>query len=273
MNATSSTNDSRADGRPVVELVGVSKRYGQLDVLVDFDLALHAGEVVGLVGDNGAGKSTVVKIISGYTRATSGSLLVNGEEVSFSSPRAARAAGIETVYQDLAIVDELSLWRNFFLGRELHAGIPGVRLLRRREMRRICEEQLDAVGLVSLISAEQRANSLSGGERQSLAITRATYFEALLLILDEPVAALSVRETRRVLGMIETARDKGLAVLYIDHNMEHVQPVADRVLLIEHGKISRTIQRGEATVGELADLVAESGARRDRLTDDTAGET
>ena len=246
--------------KAVVELEGISQRFGRVTVLRDVNIGLWPGEVVGLVGDNGAGKSTLVKIISGYTRPTSGTMRVRGEHVTFRSPREARAAGIETVYQDLAIIDDLSLWRNFFLGRELSLGPSVLRVLRRGEMRRICAENLSELGLASVRSPDQLAKTMSGGERQSLAIGRATYFESVLLILDEPVAALSVRETRRVLNMIEMAKSRGLAVLYIDHNMAHVQPVADRIIVIEHGQIAQVIKRGEATVGELSDLVAQSGA-------------
>lgn len=255
---------SPRDTSPVVELDGISQRFGRLTVLSDVSMSLFPGEVVGLVGDNGAGKSTVVKIISGYIRPTSGAMKVLGREVGFRSPREARAAGIETVYQDLAIIDDLSLWRNFFLGRELSLRAGGIRILRRGRMRDICAEHVRQVGVVSVRSPDQPAKTLSGGERQSLAISRATYFESILLILDEPVAALSVRETRRVLEMIEIAKTRGLSVLYIDHNMSHVQPVADRIMVIERGTIARIINRGEASVGELSNIVAGSGARHHR---------
>ena len=251
-----------SDREPVVELIGVDKNYGSVKVLDDFNLCLYPGEVVGLIGDNGAGKSTVVKIISGYEQSSRGQVLILGRSVKLRSPRKARELGIETVYQDLAIVDDLTIWRNFFLGRELRWGISRLKLLRRKEMKRICQDELVEIGLVSLKSVDQVASTLSGGERQSLAITRATYFELKLLILDEPVAALSVRETRRVLEMIEAAKSRGLAVLYIDHNMSHVQPVADRVILMEHGKVHRTISRGEFSVSQLSDLLAESGTSR-----------
>ncbi len=251
-----------SDQEPVVELIGIGKNYGSVKVLDDFNLCLYPGEVVGLIGDNGAGKSTVVKIISGYEQSSRGQVLILGRLVKLRSPRKARELGIETVYQDLAIVDDLTIWRNFFLGRELRWGISRLKLMRRKEMKRICRDELVELGLVSLKSVDQVASTLSGGERQSLAITRATYFELKLLILDEPVAALSVRETRRVLEMIEAAKRRGLAVLYIDHNMSHVQPVADRIILMEHGKVDRTISRGEFSVSQLSDLLAESGTSR-----------
>ena len=157
---------------PVVELVGVTRRFGKNYAVRDASLAIHPGEVVGLVGDNGAGKSTIVKMISGYIEPTAGTIKVMGRPVRFGSPREARAAGIETVYQDLAIVDDMALWRNFFLGKELHRRTAGVRWLRVREMVETCDRHLREVGLTSVESSRQTASTLSGGERQSLAISR-----------------------------------------------------------------------------------------------------
>lgn len=251
-------------GPAVVELEGVSRRYGKVLAVRDFDLTVHAGEVVGLVGDNGAGKSTVVKMISGYVSPTSGTIKLMGEPVRFGSPKDARAAGIETVYQDLAIVDDMALWRNFFLGKEIYRKVFGIRVLQVREMARICGRHLDEVGLTSVASPFQTATTLSGGERQSLAISRSVYFESRVLLLDEPVAALSVRETRRVFKAIEEAKQQGLAVLYIDHNMDHVAPVADRIAIMHRGGLSRIVGRDELTAAELAEEVAASGLVGDR---------
>lgn len=244
---------------PVVELDNVSRRYGKVQAVRDLSLTIHSGEVVGLVGDNGAGKSTVVKLISGYVSPSSGSIKVMGKQVHFSSPKEARSAGIETVYQDLAIVNDMSLWRNFFLGQEISRRILGVRFLDTDKMARICSEHLDDIGLQSVQSSNQTAVTLSGGERQSLAISRAIYFESRMLLLDEPVAALSVRETRRVFDAIEQAKGKGLGVLYIDHNMDHVLPVADRIAIMHRGGISRIVNRDELSAAELEEAVARSG--------------
>lgn len=244
---------------PVVELDNVSRRYGKSYAVRDVSLSISAGEVVGLVGDNGAGKSTVVKMISGYIAPTAGVIKVLGQPMRFRSPKEARAAGVETVYQDLAIVDDMSLWRNFFLGQELHRRLLGIRLLRVKEMVSTCDRHLREVGLTSVESSKQSASTLSGGERQSLAISRAIHFESRLLLLDEPLAALSVRETRRVLNAIERAKERKLGVLYIDHNMDHVLPAADRIAIMHRGAISRIVSRGDVTAGELADAVAESG--------------
>ena len=245
--------------RPNVQLKNISRRFGKIEVLRDISFSLRRGEVVGLVGDNGAGKSTLVKIISGYLRPTSGKMEVRGQEIQFSSPRHSRKLGIETVYQDLAIIGQLSLWRNFFLGKEKKKKIFGISVLDRNAMKKTCLEQLRSFGLKSVNSANQSAENLSGGERQTLAIARAVYFESRLLILDEPVAALSVRETRKVMEMIQLAKSQKIAILYIDHNMNHVVPVADRIAVVEHGEIKRVVRRGEMTANELSDLVAQSG--------------
>ena len=242
--------------QPVVELTEISKSYGEVQVLKNVTLSLGAGEVVALVGDNGAGKSTLVKIVSGYLRPTSGRLEVEGRDVRFDSPREARRCGIETVYQDLAIIGQLSLWRNFFLGQEMRGKSLGINVLDRSAMRRICLERVRDFGLVSVRSPDQRADSLSGGERQTLAIARAVHFESRLLILDEPVASLSVREVRRVHDTIDRARKRGLAILYIDHNMNHVVPVADRIAVLERGRLKTVVHRGEVSAADLADLLA-----------------
>ena len=241
---------------PVVELLEISKTYGEVEVLGNVTLSLGAGEVVALIGDNGAGKSTLVKIVSGYLKPTSGRMKVGGLEIRFESPREARRRGIETVYQDLAIIGQLSLWRNFFLGQELRRKSRGVRVLNRSAMRRICLERLQDFGLESVHSPDQPAASLSGGERQTLAIARAVHFDSRLLILDEPVASLSVREVRRVHETIAQARKRGLAILYIDHNMNHVVPVADRIAVLERGRLKTVVKSGDVSAADLADLLA-----------------
>jgi simple sugar transport system ATP-binding protein len=248
-------------GEPVFELRSVSHAYGRNKVIFDVNLSVWPGEVVGLVGDNGAGKSTLLKILAGYQSPTSGALCVMGRDVRFSTPAEARSLGIEAVYQDLAIVDQLSLWRNFFLGKELLRAIGPLKVLDRGRMRAEAEAALRELGLTRIRSAEEPVSALSGGERQSVAIMRAMHFGAKLLLLDEPTAALSVRETRNVLNSIGRARAHGLGVLYVDHNLSHVLPVADRIVLLELGQVVRIIDRGEVTVEELQDLVTAGGRR------------
>ena len=254
--------DVHRSEEPIFEVRAVSHRYGRSQVIFNVDLAVWAGEVVGLVGDNGAGKSTLLKIFAGYQRPSDGTLRFAGHEVSFRSPADARRLGIEAVYQDLAIVDQLSLWRNFFLGKEELRSFGVIRILDRRRMELECAAALSELGLTRIGSVEAWAEALSGGERQSVAITRAMHFGARVLLLDEPTAALSVRETRNVLDSIRSARDHGLGILYIDHNMSHVLPVADRIVVLEHGRIVQVIDRGKIGVEELQDLVARRGPGR-----------
>jgi simple sugar transport system ATP-binding protein len=248
---------------PIFELRSISHSYGRNKVIFDVSLSVWPGEVVALVGDNGAGKSTLLKIFAGYQQPTSGTLRFMGRNVRFKTPADARAMGIEAVYQDLAMVDQLSLWRNFFLGKEIVRRIGPLRLLKRREMRQHAEAAIAELGLTRVRSAEQPVWTLSGGERQSVAITRAMHFGAKLLLLDEPTAALSVRETRNVFKSIGRAREHGLGVLYIDHNMAHVLPVADRIVLLELGRVVRVIDRGEVSVEELQGLIARRTERLD----------
>jgi simple sugar transport system ATP-binding protein len=262
-NRTVTTDDSLASvettasaATSLVELDGIWKYYGSTPAVRDVNLTVNPGEVVGLVGDNGSGKSTLVKIIMGYHRPTRGTVKLFGNEVAMHSPAQARALGIEAVYQDLALIDDLSLWRNFFLGREIRSPVFEGNRLNRSQMRVICRSKLEELGLVHIRSADEPASVLSGGEKQSLAITRAVHFGARLLILDEPTAALSVRETRSVLSVITSARDRGLGVIYIDHNMEHVTPVADRIAFLEHGHIIETFSLGETSTEQLREMIA-----------------
>lgn len=250
------THEIDRSREPVFELRGVSHSYGRNKVIFDVNLSVWPGEVVALVGDNGAGKSTLLKIFAGYQQPTAGTLRFMGHDVRFKTPADARAIGIEAVYQDLAIVDQLSLWRNFFLGKEIVRKVGPLRILERGAMRREAEKAIAELGLTRIRSADEPVWSMSGGERQSVAITRAMHFGAKLLLLDEPTAALSVRETRNVLQNIGQARTQQLGILYIDHNMSHVLPVADRIVLLELGRVVRVIDRGEVSVEELQELVA-----------------
>jgi len=264
-SALHATLDHHVDrgGEPVFELRRISHSYGRSRVIFDVDLAVWPGEVVALVGDNGAGKSTLLRIIAGYQQPTAGTLRFTGRDVRFRTPAEARAVGIEAVYQDLAIIDQLSLWRNFFLGKELLRRLGPLRILDRRQMRREAGAAVAELGLTRIRSVDEPVLTLSGGERQSVAITRAMHFGAKVLLLDEPTAALSVRETRNVLHSIGRARAHGLGVLYIDHNMSHVLPVADRIVLLELGRVVRVIDRGEVSIEELQDLIAARAQRDD----------
>jgi simple sugar transport system ATP-binding protein len=240
---------------PLIQLVDVCMDFGPLRALDTVNLHVNAGEVVGLLGDNGAGKSTLLKVITGYHQPTSGEVIVFGKKTRLASPKIARELGIETVYQDLALIDELSIWRNFFLGEELYRRFGPVRFMQRKEMRRIAEAELAQIGIRRVQSAEQRVLGMSGGERQSLAIIRAIYFGARVLLLDEPTAALSVRETQRVFTAVRAARDAGHGVLYIDHNIGHTFSVVDRVVLIERGRVAADLRREDTSVEEVVEIL------------------
>jgi simple sugar transport system ATP-binding protein len=247
--------NSNNSGAPLIELLDVTVDFGSLRALDHVNLHVNAGEVVGLLGDNGAGKSTLLKIMTGYYHPTSGKVRVFGKDTKLASPAVARQLGIEPVYQDLALIDELSIWRNFFLGEELLRQFGPLRLMRRRKMAEVAKSELEAIGIRRVHSASQRVLGLSGGERQSLAIIRAVYFGAKLLLLDEPTAALSVRETARVFAAVRAAQASGHGVLYIDHNISHTYSVVDRVVLIERGRVAGEMRREDTSVEELVRIL------------------
>lgn len=241
-------------GTPIVCMEGIVKRFGTITALdgVDFDVYSH--EVVGLLGDNGAGKSTLIKCLTGVHTPEEGQIAFEGRPVRISSPREARALGIECCYQDLALVNQMSIVRNFYLGRELVRRIGPLHWLDIREMNRQTCEALRDIGIV-IRSPSEKVGSLSSGERQSIAIGRAKHFGAKLLILDEPTSALSVAETRKVLAYTQAAKERGLGVIFITHNVHHVYQVADRFAILRHGKLVGTYGKSEVTEEDIADLI------------------
>jgi simple sugar transport system ATP-binding protein len=239
---------------PVVRMEKIVKRFGTITALNGVDFTVHKGEVAGLLGDNGAGKSTLIKCLTGVYTPTDGQIYFEGEAVQIPSPQVARALGIETCYQDLALVNQMSITRNFYLGRELVRRIGPVHWLDVREMNRQAREALRHIG-IHIRSPNERVGKLSGGERQSIAIGRARYFGAKLLILDEPTSALSVGETRKVLSYTQAAKERGLGVIFITHNVSHVYQAADRFTIIRHGDLVGTYTKDEVTEKDIADLI------------------
>jgi simple sugar transport system ATP-binding protein len=239
---------------PVVQMEQIVKRFGTITALDGVDFTVNQREVVGLLGDNGAGKSTLIKVLTGVYSPTSGKIYFEGKLVNIPSPREARALGIETCYQDLALVPLMSITRNFFLGRELTLGLGPVQWLDMREMDRQSREALRDIG-IHIRSPREKVGKLSGGERQSIAIGRARYFGARLLILDEPTSALSVGETSKVLTYTLNAKERGLSVIFITHNVGHVYQVADRFTVIRRGTVVGTYTRDEVTEKDIADLI------------------
>jgi simple sugar transport system ATP-binding protein len=252
-----------AAGTAVIEVKDIGKRYGNIIALSDVSTSVRAGEVTCVLGDNGAGKSTFIKILAGAHEHTDGELLIDGNATTLSSPRAALELGIATVYQDLAVVPLMPVWRNFFLGSEISKGVGPFRKLDVAEMKRIAKEELAAMG-IDLRDVEQPIGTLSGGERQCVAIARAVYFGARVLILDEPTAALGVKQSGVVLKYIAKARDRGLGVVFITHNPHHAYPVGDRFMLLRRGKSMGDFPKSEMTLEELTAMMA-GGAELESL--------
>ena len=224
---------------PILKARGLTKRYGKVTALNNCDFELYPGEILAVIGDNGAGKSTLIKAISGAVVPDEGQIWLDGQEVAFKTPIEARAAGIETVYQTLAMSPALSIADNMFMGRELRApGIMGslFRKLDRPKMEKFAREKLNELGLMTIQNINQAVETLSGGQRQGVAVARAAAFGSKVVILDEPTAALGVKESRRVLELIRDVRSRGIPIILISHNMPHVFEVADRIHIHRLGR-------------------------------------
>ncbi|MFH9859176.1 ATP-binding cassette domain-containing protein [Streptomyces sp. NPDC017202] len=241
--------------RPLVELRNAGKSYGNIRALHGVHLTVRPGEVACVLGDNGAGKSTLIKIVSGLHQHTEGEFLVDGEPVRFTTPREALDRGIATVYQDLATVPLMPVWRNFFLGSEITKGPWPVRRLDIETMKRTADEELRNMGIV-LDDLEQPIGTLSGGQRQCVAIARAVHFGARVLILDEPTAALGVKQSGVVLKYIAAARDRGLGVIFITHNPHHAYMVGDHFSVLRLGTMELSASRDQVSLEELTHHMA-----------------
>ncbi|MEI5097685.1 ATP-binding cassette domain-containing protein [Streptomyces sp. PmtG] len=252
-----------ADRAPLVELQGVSKYYGNIRALEGVSLEVHAGEISCVLGDNGAGKSTLIKIIAGLHQHDAGTFSIEGEETRLSSPREALDRGIATVYQDLAVVPLMPVWRNFFLGSEPTKGKGPLKRLDVERMRAATHAELLRMG-IDLRDVDQPIGTLSGGERQCVAIARAVYFGAKVLVLDEPTAALGVKQSGVVLKYVAAARDAGLGVVLITHNPHHAYLVGDRFVLLKRGAMAGSHARAEITLDELTRQMA-GGSELDDL--------
>ncbi|WJV45370.1 ATP-binding cassette domain-containing protein [Streptomyces flavofungini] len=261
--AVSKQDTAPADRTPLVELDAVSKYYGNIRALEGVSLEVHAGEISCVLGDNGAGKSTLIKIIAGLHQHDAGTLTIEGEETKLASPREALDRGIATVYQDLAVVPLMPVWRNFFLGSEPTKGTGPFKRLDVDFMRRTTHAELLRMG-IDLRDVDQPIGTLSGGERQCVAIARAVYFGAKVLVLDEPTAALGVKQSGVVLKYVAAARDAGLGVVLITHNPHHAYLVGNRFVLLKRGAMSGSHTRAEITLDELTRQMA-GGSELDDL--------
>jgi simple sugar transport system ATP-binding protein len=235
----------------ILRVEHISKRYGAVTALTDVSLRLERGEVLGLIGDNGAGKSTLIKIICGFQQPTSGRIILNGEEVTFSSVTDARGRGVDVVYQDLALVNQLTVYHNMFLNRE------PVRwpLLRNKVMRQQAKEHLDSMGIKTLKSVDVEVASLSGGQRQAIAVARSVFSDAKVLLLDEPLAAMGVKEGAMILDIVREVKERGISVIIIAHNYGQVLQVCDRVNLLQGGRITYDKYARDTSVENLTEMV------------------
>jgi len=252
------------DGAPLLEVRNVSKYFGSVIALKDISMVVRAGEVTCVLGDNGAGKSTLIKILSGVHPHDEGEVLIDGTRVRFGGPRDARAAGISVVFQDLATVPLMSIWRNFFLGSEPTVGFGLASKLDTRFAKRVMREEMQKMG-IDVRDPNQPVGTLSGGERQAVAIARAVYFGAKVLILDEPTSALGVRQSGIVLKYVVQARERGLGVIFITHNPHHAYPVGDRFVLLNRGRFVGSYAKDETTLAALTQMMA-GGEELERLS-------
>lgn len=254
------TGTAEAPVTPVVAIDGLGKSFGSTRALSDITLSIAPGEIVGLVGDNGAGKSTFIKILSGFEQPDEGSITVDGTPVRLRSAAEARAMGIETVYQEQALADDLSVMSNLFLGTELRRRVGPFLLLDKKRMESEAQAMLDLLRL--RVSPSQEARFCSGGEKQGIAIARAIHVKARLVILDEPTNSLGVVAVDRVLDLIRELRDKGIACLFISHNIQHVMDVSDRVTMFVHGTKILDVPVAETSTLQLVDMLnTRSGSR------------
>jgi simple sugar transport system ATP-binding protein len=266
MNESSTAAGAAARNGKLLELRNVSKYFGSVIALKDVSVGVEEGKVSCVLGDNGAGKSTLIKILSGVHHQDEGEFLVGGEPTRFASPRDAREKAIATVYQDLATVPLMAIWRNFFLGSEPTKGAGPLRRVDLPKAKRIVHDEMLKMG-IDVRDPDQPVGTLSGGERQVLAISRAVYFGAKVLILDEPTSALGVKQSGIVLRYIVKARERGVGVVFITHNPHHAYPVGDRFSILNRGRLMGTWEKAEITRDELVRLMA-GGAEIDELTEE-----
>ncbi len=236
---------------PLLSLRGINKSFGPVHVLKDVHLDIYPGQVTALVGDNGAGKSTLIKCIAGIYTPESGEVVFEGNKVTIDGPRAATALGIEIVYQDLALCDNLDIVHNMFLGREEKKGIT----LNETSMESLARKTLDSLNVRTVKSIRQTVSSLSGGQRQTVAIARAVLWNSKVVVLDEPTAALGVAQTEQVLNLVRRLADKGLAVVLISHNLNDIFQVADNIAALYLGNMAAQVKKTDVTTNQVIELI------------------
>lgn len=244
-----------SDQKPIIELVDIEKHFGAVIALAGVSFNVYPGECHCLLGDNGAGKSTFIKTMSGVHHPTKGEIRVEGKKVNFNTPRDGMNAGIATVYQDLAMIPLMSVTRNFWMGREPQKGFGPFKKMDFAKANEVTMKEMSKMG-INLREPGQAVGTLSGGERQTVAIARAVYFGAKVLILDEPTSALGVRQTSNVLATVDKVRKSGVGVVFITHNVRHALAVGDRFTVLNRGKTLGTAKRGDITPEALQDMMA-----------------
>lgn len=255
--------EGRTKVAPIIEARGISKQWGSVHALHEVNFAVYPGEVVAVVGDNGAGKSTLINIIAGALHPTTGSILVNGKEVRFKTPTEARDAGIETVYQDLALAPDLTIWANLFLGRELVRGglFKWVGWLDRKAMIERSVKDLERTQ-IRIASVGQRVGRLSGGQRQAVAVGRAVAWGSRVVLMDEPTAALGVEQQARVAELIRTVASQGVPVVLISHNLPQVHAVCDRIVVLFRGRIVAEVRPRDVSIDQIVSYITGSSASK-----------
>jgi simple sugar transport system ATP-binding protein len=253
-------SETVGDETAVVKMDRISKSFGAVRALDEVTITLHRGEVIGIVGDNGAGKSTLIKILSGVYQPDKGEIYIEGKKVKFNSPIEARKMGIETIYQDLALIDDLSVYHNIFLAKEQFLNAtPGVRFLDNKKMERSAGNFLKDLK-VDIPEINAKARVLSGGQRQAIAIARSVYFSELssvVLIMDEPTAALGVVETKRVLDLIENLKKRGnVSIIIIAHNLAHIIALVDRIIIMTRGRVIAERETKQTSVDDLTEIIS-----------------
>ncbi|HTV13004.1 MAG TPA: ATP-binding cassette domain-containing protein [Acidimicrobiales bacterium] len=254
----------------ILRTEGITKRFGAVVALQGIDMRLKRGEVLGLVGDNGAGKSTFVKILCGFQRPDEGRIFVEGQPVEFHSVKDARAVGIETVYQDLALVPQLTVYENLFLNREL-TSLGKLGLLSRRRMRNLARQYLDNIK-VNMPDLDQEVEMLSGGQRQAVAVARATRLNAKILLLDEPLAAMGAKESALIMELVKDLSAQGVSMVVIDHNYAHLFALCDRLNVIQQGKVTVDARVADTSVEELTELMVSAFRRQLQAGQEALGE-
>lgn len=241
---------------PIVQMKNICKHFGGVDALKNVELTLYEGEILGLVGDNGAGKSTLIKILAGAIPSDKGEIFFRGEKIHIKSPKDSRELGIETVYQNLALIDNLTVPANVFIGREVKTEKLGriFNIMDLKAMEKTTRGLLDQLE-ITIESLRERVRNLSGGQRQSVAIAKAVYFNAKVLLMDEPTAALAVAETEKAFSLIRRLRDKGVSIIYISHNINDILEISDRIMVLKTGKFVGVQKKKETTKDEILRMI------------------